>query len=123
MPPCCRISAQRVAGHRIRSDGLLTDLPLSTAALTGMPDRWSTGDAVAAKFLRWFRADPATRTVSPLSTVTPSDVRRADAGSGFRGRPRRSPADVRLAARCVACGGAAEAMKQCPPFATRGGSC
>jgi WD40 repeat protein len=65
--------AVTVAGHRLGADGVLTDLPEQAVALAGLGARRSSPDRMSEKFLRWFLADPSTRTVSPLSTVAPRE--------------------------------------------------
>jgi WD40 repeat protein len=90
--------AEAVAGHRLVGDGVLTDLPPAARPVAAPPDGWRPGDRLAEKFVRWFLADPATRPVSPLSSLTPeqyvsrlratgSEAARAEAQRTFGWRP------------------------------------
>jgi WD40 repeat protein len=63
--------AEAVAGHRLEGDGVLTDLPRAAGPLAASSEGWGRGEGTADTFVRWFLADPATRPVSPLSSLTP----------------------------------------------------
>ena len=65
--------AEAVSGHRLVGNGVLTDLPLRAGPLVAPRQGWGRGDRLADRFVQWFLADPATRAVSALSSLTPDE--------------------------------------------------
>jgi hypothetical protein len=63
--------AEAVAGHRLIGDGVLTDIAPTAGPLAPSSEGWGRGNGLGDKFVRWFLADPSTRSVSPLSSLTP----------------------------------------------------
>jgi WD40 repeat protein len=94
--------AEALAGHRLMGDGVLTDLP-PAGPLAAPRERWGRGERLGDRFVQWFLADPATRPVSPLSSLTPdqyvsrllatgSETTRAEAQRTFGWRRPAPPA-------------------------------
>ena len=90
--------AEAVAGHRLVGDGVLTDLPPAAGPLAaprrGLGPRRS---ARATSSCDGSSPIPATRSVSPLSSLTPDQYVSRLLRNGFGGCARRSPAHVRVA--------------------------
>jgi WD40 repeat protein len=61
--------AEIMGGERVNSQGVLEPSPQDPAELRQELQKL-TGDDDLSRFGRWFAADPATRTIGPLSTIT-----------------------------------------------------
>jgi WD40 repeat protein len=95
--------AEAVGGHFVDSDGgvnHIEDQPKRLAAVKSRGVQAPAGEPTAESFIQWLFADPATRTISPLSRITvPDYVARllAEGESGRRDAMRLFPGHPALA--------------------------